>query len=37
MIGDLPSISLVMIDGKVITGQTSNTLPAKRVALFANP
>jgi enamidase len=29
-IGDLPSIGMVMIDGEIVSLQTSNTLPAKR-------
>jgi enamidase len=29
-IGDLPSVGMVMIDGKIVSLQTSNTLPAKR-------
>jgi enamidase len=32
-VGDLPSISMVMVDGRIVSLQTSNTLPAKRKAI----
>ena len=36
-IGDLPSISFVMIDGAIVSLQTANTLPAKRRAIVMSP
>lgn len=36
-VGDVPSIGLVMIDGEIVSLQTTNTLPAKRPALVRAP
>lgn len=33
-VGDTPSISLVMIDGEIVTLQAANTMPAKRQAVI---
>jgi enamidase len=36
-IGDTPTISLIMIDGEVVTLQARNTLPSKRPAVLVDP
>ena len=35
-IGDTPTISLIMVDGDVVTLQAANTLPARRPALLSD-
>lgn len=36
-IGDTPTISLIMIDGEIVTLQARNTLPARRPAVLLDP